>query len=207
MDGEDALYGWFGSLGNLHCVVEDVFLPSRLRWVGSYNKEFRGNIPVLVGLWCGGLGKAGVWGIHWKESSWHELRRSSGWAALVGFKPCLYLVLQWGFEIQVEIGSSCSILSSLKAWRLSVNYPTEIIWYQLRFSRVFLGYQGGQLLKTPPFLCIIFELEMLNLYYKSLLLLFFWTLADTESICPDLYFPSRLFSRTTSILYNNKTSS
>lgn len=104
-------------LGSMYFMVEGVFLPSRFRWVWSYNKEFRGNISVLVGLWYGGLGKAGEWSILWKESSWHELRMCSGWAALVGFKPYVYLVLQWGFEIQIEIRRSCSILSSLKAGR------------------------------------------------------------------------------------------
>lgn len=142
VDGEDALYGWFGSLGNLHCVVEDVFLPSRLRWVGSYNKEFRGNIPVLVGLWCGGLGKAGVWGIHWKESSWHELRRSSVWAALVGFRPCLYLVLQWGFwdtggnwELMLYsvISQSMEALCKLPHWNNLVS--AQILKSILRISR------------------------------------------------------------------------
>lgn len=52
----------------------------------------------------------------------------------------LYLALQWGSEGEVEIMSSRSVLSSLKAWSDPVSYSTDITGYQLRFSRVFLGY-------------------------------------------------------------------
>lgn len=45
----------------------------------------------------------------------------------------LYLALQWGFEVQVEIRSSCTVLSSHKAWSDPIRHPLEIAGYQLRF--------------------------------------------------------------------------